>query len=481
MGQVCNRKDFNFIVGVVVFLLLLFVMLTSNMVYAQLSENQAFLTKSKPYLQAANPENTSLKPIITANDTLPSGYIFQRIPDGLGIYDNGNGTVDVFVNHELEKEVEGEYAKVSNIRLNQNNVSIIDANLIINGSEGYERLCSAYLVEGYGFEHPIFFTNEEVNDGLVLAIDAINGTVTEMPWMGEFSHENTIHVPYFSNNIHKTVVLSFEDGDATESEVYMYVSNSPEDLLSGKGQLYVFGAENQTAYNTWDDIHFSNKTVSGNFIPLKWNHSIQNPTDLDNEAIAAGGFQFIRAEDGAFDKRDGSETILYMAETGSDIDENDQPIPVGSNGQNWTKGRIYKFTFTDPKDPTKASFEVIMDGNNPIASGYNVITNPDNVDTSQNSLMIQEDRIVPNRQNVTYPYDVTQNAKIIRMDLANGNLETIAYVNQTEDVSAQYGDWESSGILDVSKIFGQGSWLLDVQAHSLGEGGQLIMMNATGS
>lgn len=49
------------------------------------------------------------------------------------------------------------------------------AELVINGSEGYKRLCSAFLVEGYGFEHPVFFTNEEVEDGLVLAIDAING------------------------------------------------------------------------------------------------------------------------------------------------------------------------------------------------------------------------------------------------------------------------------------------------------------------
>jgi hypothetical protein len=74
----------------------------------------------------------------------------------------------------------------------------------MNGTEEYNELCSASLVEGYGFEHPIYFTNEEVEDGLVLAIDAINGTVTEMPWFRKFSHDNTICVPYFSNTINKT-------------------------------------------------------------------------------------------------------------------------------------------------------------------------------------------------------------------------------------------------------------------------------------
>jgi secreted PhoX family phosphatase len=241
---------------------------------------------------------------------------------------------------------------VSRLRLNQTDGSIIGAELIINGSEGYQRFCSASLVEGYGFEHPTFFTNEEVDDGIVLAIDAVNETITEMPWLGKFSHENTIHVPLFSNTVNKTVVLSFEDGDATESEVYIYVADTPRDLLSGKGKLYVFGAsgntntstaaaaENKSSYSSWDDIYFSNGVVSGKFIPLTWDYKTQNETELDNEAIAVGGFQFIRPEDGAMNKREGMQNILYMAETGSDKDENEEIISLGNNGQNWTNGRI---------------------------------------------------------------------------------------------------------------------------------------------
>jgi len=240
---------------------------------------------------------------------------------------------------------------------------------------------------------------------------------------------------------------------------------------------------------SWNEIYYSNGTIDGKFIPLKWNYKTQNETDLDNEAIVAGGFQFIRPEDGALDKRQNMGNILYMANTGSETDENDKIIPAGTNGQDWTKGRIYKFTFTDMKDPTKALLEVIMDGNDPLALGYNMLKNPDNVDTSINSLMNNEDFIDANRLNASPPYDVTKIAKILRVDIgsqkiagpAKNNTETIAYVDQSEDMAAKHGGWEASGILDVSKYFGKGSWLVNVQAHTLKEGGQLLLLNSSGS
>jgi hypothetical protein len=207
-------------------------------------------------------------------------------------------------------------------------------------------------------------------------------------------------------------------------------------------------------------------------------------------------FNSLRPEDGAMDKREAMQNTLYMAETGNDKDENEEMIQSGGgNGQNWTNGRIHKFTFTDPKDPTKATFEVMMDGNDPSAPGYNILKNPDNLDTSTKSLMINEDIIDANRLNATTtttPYNITNNAKILRVDLENsssnsitndaGNiLETIAYVNQLGDMAATHGDWESSGILDASRYFGQGSWLTDVQAHTLKEGGQLLLLKIPAS
>src|ERR687891_889298 len=446
--------------------------------------NKSHLTNKPAFITLANtstqqPPADEIKPLITSGENLSNGYSFPGIPDGLGAVTLENGTVDVYVNHEYDTEENGQNAKVSKLRLNTTDGSVIGAELAIRDSQGYKRLCSASLVEGYEFEHPIFLTNKEIDDGLVLAIDAINGSLYELPWVGLFSHENTIHVPYFSVNANKTVVLGFEDGAETESEVYMYVADTPKDLLFGKGQLYIFGAGDNSTFNTWDDVYYnkSGAAVNGTFIPLSWDYNTQNATDLDTEAIAAGGFQFIRPEDGAMDKRPGSQNILYMAETGGETDENDEAIQPGSNGQNWTNGRMYQFEFTDPTNPTKATFHVMFDGNDPMAPGYNVLTNPDNIDTSVRSLMIDEDRIDANRMNATSPYNVTQNAQILKVDLANQtSIIPIAYVNQVEDKAAAHGDWESSGILDVSKYFGDGSWLVDVQAHTMDEGGQLLSL-----
>jgi|Tabmets5t2r1_1033131.scaffolds.fasta_scaffold01831_6 hypothetical protein len=44
-----------------------------------------------------------------------------------------------------------------------------------------------------------------------------------------------------------------------------------------------------------------------------------------------------------------------------------------------------------------------------------------------------------------------------------------------------FGDWEFSGILDVSDFFGEGIWLMTMQAHSLQEGEQLLLLNMDSS
>jgi hypothetical protein len=451
------------------------------------------ITDTEPYITLANSTNGSVIAIITSGDRVgDNNYEFAKIPDGIGAFitgpapNNTDQTLNIFVNHELNNGTYDEgFAKVSNLELDQDG-RIIQADFAINGSDPYKQFCSAYLVEGYGFEHPIYFTNEEVGDGIVVAIDGVTGETTEMPWLGKLKHENTIHVPYFYETANKTVVLTFEDGDPTKSEVYMYVADSPQDLLKGNGQLYVFSAEDNR-YDTWDDIYYSDPdTIIGKFIPLTWNHSTQDEVELHEEAIEAGAFQFIRTEDGAMDKREGHTNILYMADTGSDADEDDLPIPVGHNGQEWDRGRMYKFTFTDPADPTSVNLEVIMDGNDRRAPGYaasldEAMVNPDNIDTSINTLMIQEDRLEGNRFNATMPYNVSNNAKILMVDLdsideGTAEMENVAYVNQIANQTSMHGEWESSGILDVSDFFGEGSWLSSVQAHTLEEGGQLLLL-----
>ena len=71
--------------------------------------------------------------------------------------------------------------------------------------------------------------------------------------------------------------------------------------------------------------------------------------------------------------------------------------------------------------------------------------------------------------------------------------EVIARVNQDQVPTAAPGAWESSGIVDVSDVFGEDMYLADVQAGSLivdeevrgtltyqREGGQLLLVKIPG-
>ena len=82
---------------------------------------------------------------------------------------------------------------------------------------------------------------------------------------------------------------------------------------------------------------------------------------------------------------------------------------------------------------------MFADGDGLSAVGFR---NPDNPDTSSNSLMVQK---------------VRSNARIWRYDFDTRVWKVLATVNDRRG--------ESSGIVDPSKWFGDGAWLLDVQAH----------------
>ena len=121
--------------------------------------NRSHLTDGPAFISLANISDdlsvAEIKPLITSAENLSNGFSFPGIPDGLGAVEIENGTVDVYVNHEYDSKENGQHAKVSKLRLNTTDGSIIGAQLAITDSQGYERLCSASLVEGYGFEHPI--------------------------------------------------------------------------------------------------------------------------------------------------------------------------------------------------------------------------------------------------------------------------------------------------------------------------------------
>ncbi len=433
------------------------------------------MTAVRPFLIPSDGANITITPLLTTGEMI-GDYQFAGTPDGMGAYKDGEDVV-LFVNHEWTPKEPGadegnlSGGRVSRLVLDGTTGAVKSGSYILDGSEGWWDLCSASLAgPAQGYSTPIFLSGEETTDspmgGQVFAIDAATGAVTAMPWLGHFHHENELPVPGFGDK--KVIFLT--DDNSEGSEVYLYVADSEDDLLSGAGQLYVFAAD--TATGTADIA--KGTTLTGTFVPIDQKDNSDAET-LQKAVDAAGAFKFVRAED--VDYNPSTPNVLYFADTG-DIEE---PNLDASGAPLTTNGRIYQMTL-DPADPTKVTvLDVILDGDK-----GDDIRNPDNVAVSADgtTMMIQEDLNGYNRQENS---DAT--GRILAYDIAAGTLTPIALLDQSDgdglvDAGDKAGSWETSGIIDVSAIYGPGTWLTGVQAHTrmtpqfggVDEGGQLLLI-----
>ena len=270
----------------------------------------------------------------------------------------------------------------------------------------------------------------------------------------------------------------------------MYIAGSQKKLFKDRGHMYAFQVTRKNGARVDASDPFNNANdyldlglddeMSGRFIRVPddiadGTTGIAPQEALEQWSIDNNVFTFIRVEDIAVDKND--EHVVYVADTGASRVVPD-PVtgrigrPPGTGMAD--NGRVFKFVL-DERNPRRVdSFTVLADGDAPTDNAkYVGFTSPDNLDTSTNSLMVQED---------------ASNAQIWQHKFSDGSWTAVADVVDTSG--------ESSGIVDASKYFGPGSWLLDVQAHGLDpviseirddgvlirrEEGQLLLMNIPGS
>jgi hypothetical protein len=393
------------------------------------ANDPGFKTAKPPYLVPLV-SGASVDPILSAGDTI-GGYQMSGIPDGLGAY-KGSDSLQVLMNHELGRTFPGippgVDARISKLTINRQTHGVTAAQYLFTGQEFFERFCSATLERINGT--PYYLTGEEAiptgHDGSSIVMNAETGTWTETPQFGHFEHENVVPVTGFR----KFVLVSTEDNFrvGVPSYLFAYIADSLQAAVAGNGSLYVWRALDPA------DTGFGmtkGDTIPGEFVPISQADNTDDVT-LKAAATAQGAFRFARLEDAADAQRAGR---LYIADT-------------GKSGEATIDGRIYRLDI-DPSDPTHASLTLALD------STVDDMANPDNLGTSPQSLMIQEDRENPNR---------TQYGRILRYDLSDGSLTPVARVDTTVGLP---GQWESSGIIWAGNLLGGGWWLTSVQAHTL--------------
>ena len=449
----------------------------------------AMLVKVRPDVQVA--------PLITVGDTLPGGYMFESIPDGIALKRHPfKPEVDVWVNHETSTVPfpipptvptainDFTNAMVSKLTLSEADAGVLAGSYAIPSEANYQRFCSSFLATHvHGFERDLLLTNEEATDwvfrtgvanrgpglvhapgtpgteqaGVVVALDIKTGEYRTIYGMGRHNHENSVAIPGYRG---PTVLSGDDTFTAPSSQLYLYTANSAFQLWSDNGRLWAFKSSNP-AVNDYGDLTLAT-SVGGEFIPVPESVAKGDQNELESWSNANGVFQFIRVEDIAYDRK--SPNVIYFADTGEPRAVADpatgrlRRATAGTMGP-YPNGRIFKLVL-NRHDATKVeSLSILIDAD---AGGYGnvaMIHQPDNVETTRNSLLIQEDPGSHNQGATT--------ARIWRYDLRSGLLEVVARVDQSLDPAARAGAWESSGIVDASASFGPGAFLVDVQAPTL--------------
>jgi hypothetical protein len=367
---------------------------------------------------------------------------------------------------------------------------------------------------------------DEKEAGLVVAYDPASGKQTPIHGMGRHNHENSVPVPGYG----KPVVLSGDDtftsgpltgvqgtpNQLAQSQLYSYIAKNTNAVLKDRGDLWAFVSDNPAIDDYYDFQPGAGTQVSGHFIKVPRNiatglnedgseiqaEDVGYPEPPNNESWQPeprhqaprpvpgvdgpqwvlqhwsdinNVFEFVRVEDIAYDKRPGMGNVVYVVDSGrgrTAAQSLDTPFRS-------TNGRIWKMVF-DRDDPTEVtSFSVFVEGDDNPVKTPTEIHQPDNLDTTPNGLVVTEDPGSSQQFAANDPTGTT--ARLWYVPIANpAAAQVAAKVDQSEDGRpgdrktdvdnrnpGNQGAWESSGVVDASRFFGAGAFLIDVQAHTL--------------
>ena len=416
-------------------------------------------------------------------------------------------------------------ALVSRLRLDSRTAGVRGASYAITSDMNFQRFCSNFVASAeHGFSRPMLLTNEEGIDwvnrtgkawpatigapqarqiGAVVAVDAATNAVQTIWGMGRHNHENSVAIPGYG----KPVVLSGDDSfvsNPAQAQLYSYIAPNADAVWNDTGDLWAFVADAPGVDDYYDFPIGSTMSVTGRFVQVPkdvatgrrpngtdlmaadkgyppppndgtWQRDARTNQGIDGpqwvlehwgDTQAKPVFQFVRVEDIAYDRRPGMQNVVYVVDSGRGA------TSAGGNAFTSSNGRVWKLVL-DKTDPTKVtSFSILIEGDDAPVKAPNEIHQPDNIESTPNSLLITEDpgssqQFTPTEANAT-------TARLWQHDLATGAKRVAAKVNQSADEGpldkdanpnrGLLGAWESSGIVDVSSVFGPGAFLIDVQA-----------------
>ncbi|MEZ5875094.1 MAG: hypothetical protein R3D30_09805 [Hyphomicrobiales bacterium] len=304
--------------------------------------------------------------------------------DGLGYFDNGDGSFTLLANHELSaaQGVEREHGEtgafVSKLTIDKTTLEVVAAEDLVKsvwfydrdantytptpylGTSQFDRFCSADLApvsaffnvdSGLGTQERIYLTGEESGpEGRAFAhvvTGAEAGQSFELPWLGRARFENLVTNPATGD---KTVVIGTDD--ATPGEIYVYVGDK-----QAVGSTLNAGLTGGSLYGIAASFGDTTKATPGaGTFQLIAQGVAGDASHTTGTALQAGSgplTQFVRPV--RWEGGDPSDpNRFYFATTG------------GNLGSDAVPTRLWALTFTDVTRPDLGgTLKVVVEGQSP--------------------------------------------------------------------------------------------------------------------
>jgi hypothetical protein len=345
---------------------------------------------------------------------------------------------------------------------------------------GLDRFCSArgWKKGEHGFVDDIYLTGEEASGGTAFALDVKNNKLWAVPALGHSAFENFSSINVM--NPAKVALLTGDDRGGAGLLLYVGDRTPGTDFLGRNGlkngKLYAWKSDT-SGILTPEDWKGTGNKLRGRFVAIDYYRpdlqgngdydelGYATQTKQDSLLTAAGAFKFSRPED------------LHTNP------KNDRQVVFASTGRSslypsdsW--GTIYLLELIDPVNLI-VDITILYDCDDAgggIFQGPDYgIRSPDNLVWAKDGyIYIQEDSAVSD-----FGKTSGEEASIWKLDPASRVPTCVGKMNrnaiptgQTDVDATSIGEWESSGIIDVTSEFNSGKTLLffDVMAHSLKEG-----------
>jgi hypothetical protein len=461
-------------------------------------------SSQSPYLLSRD-SNVYTESLLTTGDSV-NGYKMDGIPDGLGAFDNGDGTFTVLMNQEIGAtsagvplgavrdhgaagafvsewvfdkttlEVKSGHDLIQNVfTYDAASNSYVEHNADLGNGVAFNRFCSADLADqsafynvetGLGYNGGRLFLNGEESGAegrafahIVSGVEA--GNSYELAGMGNLAFENVVANAHTGD---KTVVAAMDDG--TGGQVYFYVGDKKAEGsaldMAGLTGGHLFGlkvAELSSPPASTDTHPVGSDDISAFSLVDLGDVSGKTGAQVETASNAAGVTTFLRPEDGAWDTLN--------------------------------PNRFYFVTTNAIDKPTQLWAADFNDASNPASGGtIKLLVNGDE-NGADHPMMF--DNVTVNAQGkVILLEDVGNNVhlgKVWQYDPSVDSLSELAQHDPSRFLSGGTNfltqDEESSGVIDVSSILGSAGenvYLVDTQAHysipgEQVEGGQLQLIH----